>query len=272
MPTDTVSQVALGIEALIALAGLWTAWTFHFSLKARARPLASVLRPWDAGVADIGLLVWVVLCGGLVLQMLGMAVTKHLGLSPEKAQVAAGAFFQFGMLAACLGFIFTTRAGKDYDVPRKGLLLPGLLCFCVAVPTVFFVGFLWQSLLVKTGIPFKEQDLIGLFRETKDAPWLLFMGVLAVIVAPLSEELIFRAGIFRFLRTRPGVPRWTAYAVSALLFGVLHLSTASFPQLVVLGLLFAYAYERTGNIGVPMLAHALFNGNTVILILAGVKF
>jgi membrane protease YdiL (CAAX protease family) len=34
--------------------------------------------------------------------------------------------------------------------------------------------------------------------------------------------------------------------------------------------IFSLAYERTGRIAVPIIAHGLFNLNTIILILAGV--
>jgi len=37
-----------------------------------------------------------------------------------------------------------------------------------------------------------------------------------------------------------------------------------------LGIIFSIAYERTGRIEPAMVAHALFNLNTVVLILAGV--
>jgi membrane protease YdiL (CAAX protease family) len=33
--------------------------------------------------------------------------------------------------------------------------------------------------------------------------------------------------------------------------------------------MFSLAYEHTGNIGTPIVAHALFNLNTVILIFSG---
>jgi uncharacterized protein len=41
---------------------------------------------------------------------------------------------------------------------------------------------------------------------------------------------------------------------------------------VVLGVAFALAYERTGRILVPIIGHALFNLNTILLLLAGVTF
>ncbi|MFA5056810.1 MAG: CPBP family intramembrane glutamic endopeptidase, partial [Opitutaceae bacterium] len=50
----------------------------------------------------------------------------------------------------------------------------------------------------------------------------------------------------------------------------LHANWVSFLPLCVLGVIFAMAYERTGRIAVPMLAHALFNLNTLLLVLSGI--
>ena len=55
-----------------------------------------------------------------------------------------------------------------------------------------------------------------------------------------------------------------------MLFALLHLDVGSFVPLVTLAVVFALAYERTGNIGSTMVAHALFNLNSALLVLAGV--
>ena len=39
---------------------------------------------------------------------------------------------------------------------------------------------------------------------------------------------------------------------------------------MLLAVMFSLSYERTGKIGTPIVAHALFNLNTVLLILSGV--
>ncbi len=40
---------------------------------------------------------------------------------------------------------------------------------------------------------------------------------------------------------------------------------------MILGVIFSIAYESTGSIAVPMVAHALFNLNSVLLFYAGVQ-
>jgi hypothetical protein len=104
--------------------------------------------------------------------------------------------------------------------------------------------------------------------QAKSPALVAFVIALALVLAPVAEELVFRVGIFRFLRAR--APGWVAYVVSAGLFAALHGNWFGSLPLFILGLVFAASYERTGRIAVPMLAHALFNLNTLLLVLSGV--
>ena len=108
-----------------------------------------------------------------------------------------------------------------------------------------------------------------------DSPLLLaVMITLAIVIAPLAEELVFRAGLFRYFRTR--MPRWIALTVPALIFATLHVNWttldgfASLAPLTALAIIFSLAYERTGRIGTSIVAHGLFNLNTILLIFSGV--
>jgi len=100
-------------------------------------------------------------------------------------------------------------------------------------------------------------------------------SLLAIVVAPFTEEMIFRAGLFRFFRGR--MPHWLAVVASSVLFGACHLiqspieNLPEFLPLVVLGCILSVAYERTGRIGTTIVAHALFNLNTIVILLAGLN-
>jgi len=104
-------------------------------------------------------------------------------------------------------------------------------------------------------------------------PEITLMIVLATVLAPITEELLFRATLFRFLRTR--APRWIALFVPGTIFAALHVNwtnldgLASLLPLVTLAVVFSIAYERTGRIGTAMIAHGLFNLHTVVLLLSG---
>jgi membrane protease YdiL (CAAX protease family) len=125
----------------------------------------------------------------------------------------------------------------------------------------------WKALLDLLGVEAPPQDLIGLFAKSGDADSLSVMILFAVVVAPVTEEWIFRAGLFRWLRTR--APRSAALFVPAIFFAMIHGNLAVLLPLAALGVILALGYEHYGHPAVPMLAHALFNLNTVALLLAG---
>lgn len=138
----------------------------------------------------------------------------------------------------------------------------------IALPVLAAVALAWNGLLQALGLPREPQDLIGIFART-ESPW-VFAGLLIVacLMAPLTEELIFRGIVYRYLRQRFG--RAPALLASAVFFGMLHANWASFAPLCVLGVIFALTYEKTGDLRVPIVAHGLFNLlNAAFIVAAG---
>lgn len=91
------------------------------------------------------------------------------------------------------------------------------------------------------------------------SPFLVFISI--AIMAPLLEELIFRGLIYRNLRYYNGF--WLSALISSLMWGIVHFNFLQGLQAFGLGLLFAFLYEKTYNILLPMLLH--FVVNTVAL-------
>ena len=81
-------------------------------------------------------------------------------------------------------------------------------------------------------------------------------GVATVLVAPLAEETFFRGFMFGGLR-RFGF-FWAAL-VSGLLFSAVHLNPGGLIPLALVGMLFAWAYMKTGSLWTPIYAHLTFN-------------
>jgi len=98
----------------------------------------------------------------------------------------------------------------------------------------------------------------------------LFIAM-AVVFAPLVEELAFRVFLFNaFLRY---APFWIAALGSSFLFGLAHaqapaeIITVSIP-LTAGGVVLAAVYQRTRNYWSNVATHALFNGVSVIAFFA----
>lgn len=91
------------------------------------------------------------------------------------------------------------------------------------------------------------------------------MSAMAVFMAPIVEECMFRAGIFGTLRR---YSRWAAYLVAALAFSLYHVWSYAladpvywlyFIQYVPVSLLLCRVYERTNSIWGSIFFHMLVN-------------
>jgi membrane protease YdiL (CAAX protease family) len=202
-------------------------------------------------------------------------IAKALGLTDDPLAILTTACAQIGMLAGA--WLFWSRPERGPPrLAREGgsILVSGTATFLISLPALLLAAKVSDVLLDYFDLPTEHQNLVGMFVNA-DSGWLLaIMILLAVIMAPLAEELVFRAGIFRYLRSR--IPRWLALVGSALLFASLHVNWKTYEglnsllPLVVLAVMFSLAYERTGSIGTSIVAHALFNLNTIMLIFSGV--
>ena len=97
---------------------------------------------------------------------------------------------------------------------------------------------------------------------------ILIAFVSAAVISPIYEEIFYCGFLYRWLRTRLGMS-W-ALILSSLIFTIVHLPTYNvMPVNFFSGILFAWAYERTGSIWPPVLIHGLTNGLMVILTATG---
>ena len=103
----------------------------------------------------------------------------------------------------------------------------------------------------------------------------IFWGLVvsAVMVAPVVEEIIFRAFLQTTLRQSGLVRgRWAAIGLASVLFTAIHFGADSWhalPGLFVLSLGLGYVYERSGSVWPSIALHASFNALNVAMVVAG---
>jgi len=265
MPPSATSTI-LALEFVLLLAGLVLLW--RLGLSSAARVQTKLLPPWDVSLSDFFLFVWLVMLGGFAGGYLtGLYLKYHPHDTPHQL-ILGTAGMHGGMLLGMAFYRFAFARGQvRLTLALPGALISGLATFLISLPVLTAVSLLWQAVLRLCHYTVKPQDSIELLRHTDSIPLKITLVAVAILVAPVSEELIFRAGIFRYVRTR--LPRWIALLLPAVLFALLHLDVGSFVPLIALAVIFSLAYERTGNIGTTMVAHALFNLNAALLVLAG---
>lgn len=90
--------------------------------------------------------------------------------------------------------------------------------------------------------------------------YLVSVAIIISIIAPISEEFVFRGLILTRLMARFGL--WTGIGLSSLLFGIFHINFfGSFLFAVVASLLFL----KTGNLLIPILLHMVNNTISVCM-------
>ena len=274
MDTPTL---ALAAEVLLTGVGAVLLWRLALSPGARSARTPAGLAPWGASPSDFLAFLLCIVCGAILFQVGGLRLLARAHLTSDERLILAAACFQVGMLAGIAGYqlVVSRGAGAPGGGWRRDLAT-GAATFAAALPILWLVTIGWQGLMNLLGLPADRQDIVDLFATTSSPVLRAVVILFAVVVAPVTEELVFRRGLFRYLRGR--VPRWLAYTAPTLLFGALHVDwgtlhgLAALAPLIALGLVFSAAYERTGRVGTTIVAHALFNLNTVLLILVGVDF
>ena len=150
--------------------------------------------------------------------------------------------------------------------------------------TLTAMGLAWISEQVALLLGFEPppQDLVKLFTNPNVA-WQIKAkyAAIAVLLAPVIEELIFRMGLFRFCLwcgrriKKEEAEAWngslTFPLVSALIsgavFAAVHFHAATFLPLWFLGVAFAWLYWKSGTVFSSMLCHFLFNLVNLVLCL-----
>ena len=248
------------------------------------------------------MLVGFILIGGVIstLLLFGiLALSKGMGFDQAQTylsnlatnpSVAGGSWYELMLLQAVnhLGTFFLPTLVYWYFIERRtwsqfnkrpASAVAGL--GLVALIVIAFMPFdalviEWNQNLhlpetlepVEQWIRAKEKGLEGITRYLTTfntvGQFLVAMVVIAVIPA-IGEEALFRGILQR------NVSIWTGNVhvgiwVAAALFSAIHVQFLGFFPRMLLGALFGYLYVWSGNIWVPMLAHFVNNGFTVLMV------
>ncbi len=133
----------------------------------------------------------------------------------------------------------------------------GVLAYLASIPTLLGLHGVWRFALEVSGAGYVEQSLASQARALEGFELCEF-ALLAVVVAPAIEELLFRAFLqpllVQNLGDRGGV------VITALVFAAAHGSLGAFAPIFGLGIVLGALMLRTQRVLAPFAAHALHNG------------
>lgn len=157
------------------------------------------------------------------------------------------------------------RDGFGFNGPElKRALRLALLVFIGALPAVWLVQAASVFTLTALGHPPDDQMAVQLIDNAKSWWARSYFAVFAVVLAPVTEEFIFRGLLYPFIK-QFGWPR-LAFGGVSVLFALIHFDVATFLPLLLLALVLVWLYEKTDNLLAPITVHALFNASNLAML------
>lgn len=208
----------------------------------------------------------VFLAGGLSTLFVFNAIAAGSGAGDmvlSTRHLAANAAISLGLLLFVAAFLQIRRIDLNSlgGFSKLGfwrtLATAGILIFA-AYPLIFLSDLVTQRVL---GGPSTKQSIVELFNDSPALEQRIVVIILAVAVAPIVEEFIFRFYLYGVAKRYMG--RFAGLILNSALFAAVHGHVPAAAPLFVLGVCFTLAYEWSGSILVPMTMHALFNSLTL---------
>lgn len=236
----------------------------------RERPREHALHPaWVWGLAAVLLL----LAPGL--GQLGAVLFAH-GVPPGTPRYQGTVGLGGYAVSICVGVALARLIHKSaplagFRVRVRDLAL-GLGCMVLCAPIVQLTS-IAAGLTYEAATGTRIDDAVAhstlrLVLDNRTDPWAWVMVGLAVVAAPVQEELLYRG----FLQTAVlSVTRraWAAIVVTSAVFAVAHRAAGvpwyAIATLFVLSVCLGFAFERSRSIGVPIAMHMVFNAANVVL-------
>jgi len=157
--------------------------------------------------------------------------------------------------------------GIGSDTVGSGLF-QGIIVWACAIPGLFATLIGTHLVFLLLGVEPDRQEAVELFQGSisrREVALAIALLGFAIVVAPLLEEILFRAILYRWLAARFGVV--AGATLSGLLFGLVHGSFSALLPIALLGILLALLLERTGNLWSCVALHSVFNAGQLTLML-----
>ena len=293
MPEDAVPSFMQAVVIFCVTAGVWCVVlvvSYLVGMWNRQHFSGVAVRRGRIGVVDliVGLLLW--FGGQLIGQIVGIGwaerVFGEVDLTEPFSDPRVGTVLLVSsMVGSLLGVVYVVAraaasveggAGAFGFSLRRPLWMAGWSIggsVAIVFLTMMFSMMMGAvAILLDIDAPEVAHDMLVVMMETESARLRWTLILVAVVAAPVVEEIVFRGLVqttliqFEWLRDR----RWVLILIASCFFAVIHLGAVhwfAMPMLVVLAIGLGYLYERTGRLWPSIAVHVAFNGVMVGLTL-----
>ncbi|HMP74808.1 MAG TPA: CPBP family intramembrane metalloprotease [Kiritimatiellia bacterium] len=265
------------IYGALVLVGLIINLVAFIRLRRRPFPLRPALNrllewPWEGrDIRAVLLVLGAGFVGALFLRGPWLRWTADWSLNPASSLVLLQSclFHVAGLFTVAVLLVRRRRSIRDgfgvelLSVPYD--VLKGVVALLGALPALLVLTLLFHLVLHLLGHQPSLQEVAFAIADEPQRWMRIYFVVLAVGLAPLFEEVLFRGLLLPVMARRYGT--WTAMLVTSFLFAIIHGHLPSFATLFALSLALGVGYILSGSVLVPIVMHASFNAITTAILL-----
>jgi len=275
-PLIVASLLILAI--LVSSAALWIR---HIQRSRRQIVIDNGVPAWPIGWVDFGIFACAMIITVFVVQNVAAVLFLSAPIEGEAPQELTPRLAVFAVLLLQLPMLAVFYAARRfYPGHYAGQLNNAELTvgvafrqavplFLMCLPLIWIASLIWTHLLTALEAAgaidaFEPQALITLFQDGGDPIAITLLVALAILLAPIVEEIVFRGCVYRFLKSQTTL--LPAQILSGCVFSFMHWNLMSFVPLVIVGVFLARVYEKSGNLMVAIWFHAFFNAFSLLML------
>ncbi len=140
----------------------------------------------------------------------------------------------------------------------------GIIGYLAAVPVLVGTLVIIAVIIHITKYVPEKQPVVELFLKEENTAFLAYTTIFAAGLGPVVEELFFRGFLYGALKKNIGI--FWSVLITAALFAALHTNIVGFLPIMVLGVVLAYIYEKTGTLIPSITVHVIHNFSMVLFV------
>ncbi len=275
-PLIVASLLILAI--LVSSAALWIR---HIQRSRRQIVIDNGVPAWPIGWVDFGIFACAMIITVFVVQNVAAVLFLSAPIEGEAPQELTPRLAVFAVLLLQLPMLAVFYAARRFypghyagqlnnaELTVGVAFRQAVSLFLMCLPLIWIASLIWTHLLTALEAAgaidaFEPQALITLFQDGGDPIAISLLVALAILLAPIVEEIVFRGCVYRFLKSQTTL--LPAQILSGCVFSFMHWNLMSFVPLVIVGVFLARVYEKSGNLMVAIWFHAFFNAFSLLML------
>jgi len=274
--SPTTIETIAGILMLVLLIVCILLWLRRWKMGpvGAIRETSTVVQPWSRSWLDFLIVFWVCIIVYVAITLVIIRFIFPSGFDPAVEAMGGhqiswytilySSGIQLAILVTVLGAKSSFRFRFFENGSPQSPALTAMDRLIRYMPLLWVTAALSVFLTEKLGISSGEQEAVTMLQQIDDPLKFLAMAFLAVVAAPILEELFFRGILLRFLVGTAS--QNVALLINAVLFAMLHFNSDSTLPIAVLGFLLGKVYLDTGDLRTSIWMHTFFNAQSVVVI------